>query len=145
MNSFQIRLGERVHNVEILKARQAREWRSQVTLPVEIIQSLLASASTLDLGDPNNISALLGMVSQYVFKSPDLIVDLVMSYCKLPEDVLDSAYDEEFFAAFIEVLKAAYPFGVMSTMFPGLKLGAISKNLLSQNGESGETTSTTKQ
>lgn len=145
MNSFQILLGGKGYTIPVLKARQAREWRSKVTLPVEVIQSLLASASTLDLADPANISALLSMVSQYIFKSPDLIVDLVMSYCKLSEDVLDSAYDEEFFAAFIEVLKVAYPFGVLQTMFPGLKLGAISKNLLSQNGESGETQTTTTQ
>lgn len=140
MDSVQIVLGERTHMVTPLKSRKAELWRNKVDMPVEQIQTLLANVDNIDLSDPASLSVLLSMVSQYVIGSPTLINNLVIEYAQLSDEIKDEAYDHEFVVAFVEILKLAYPFGPLLTMFPGLQSRLTSKNLPSQNGVSGQTT-----
>ena len=122
-----VALGGESFSVEERTARGNQEWRARVTNEFKAISSGLTSALNTDLDKlaVDGLGALLSGVETTItslFTSPDVLFDLLVSYSPVLEAkrdwILDNATDSQINAAFMEVLKLAYPF---ATLIPQIK------------------------
>jgi len=115
-----VTLGGREYTIKTLPIRQSRKWREKLAGPFGELVDVLEGAGTIELNSWRDIAGLVRVLSGRIIGSVDLILDLLFDYSpELRADqewIEENAYDEEAMAAFVEVLKLAYPFGKLRTL-----------------------------
>lgn len=115
MSEFTVTLGGQEYALTSLPLRKARAWREQFAKPFNDVVAALADAGKIELTNGRDLAALLSTLSGTLIGSTDAVVEMLFAYSDVlardRERILDSATDEEAMAAFVQVLKAAYPFG----------------------------------
>jgi hypothetical protein len=136
MQIFAVTLGAKTYEVQVLNVRKSRDWRRQFEGPLTEVMAAVSDAgnvlSGLDFTQGSDLTrlfgvlggALLGKLGRGVMGSMDAVADMLFAYS--PElaaqrDAIEQeATDEEVLAAFVGVLKAAYPFGgLLKAIRPG--------------------------
>lgn len=96
-----------------------------------------------------NIATIAPAIVRGLTNCMDDVIELLFDYSvELQNDrewILEHAYDEEAIAAFIEVLKLAFPIMALWDMVAGSRVQPIATNLPSRNGASGTSKPTAKQ
>jgi hypothetical protein len=128
-----VKLGGREYAVEALPIAQARAWRQSFEAPFEAIAGALASLDDVQITDGPQVAALIRNILGTLIGSMDQILDMLIAYApNLAADrerIESEAYDAEALDAFIEIVKLAYPFGKLLTIFrPGQPARTISKS-----------------
>jgi hypothetical protein len=110
-----VTLGGRPYTVRALPIQANAAWRRQLQ---EFYSSTIGALPDLETATGSDLfGALIGGLGEAALASVDSILVLLRSYA--PEIAADwerisaEAYDEEAVAAFVEVIKLAYPFGVL--------------------------------
>lgn len=133
MKSIDVELGGQKYEVRRLSIKGSREWRKQIEGPVGELVNVLISAPGVRLDDVSAIGGLLGVVKDVLLGSVDLIIEALFAYAPSlnsdRERIEEEADDEEALAAFVEVLKLAYPFGsLIENVSSGLAKTATKKS-----------------
>lgn len=146
MEKIRLVLGEQEHEIEQIKTRAARKWRAAVEAFAGEIPKILhqaADSEQVDLTDFQAIAALLESAFGTILGAPDTMLDLLAAYSPELKKLLDQAWDQEVPAAFIEVVRHAYPFEQaileIRKLLPGFRNLATGLSLPSPSGESGMT------
>lgn len=109
-----ITLGGKEYQVAELKSRENAAWRKKLDEYFHDLTAVLSEWPQMEVS-VELVGRLVNLAREKLLGSADLIVDLVCSYSpQLTEDkeqILSEAYDSELTAAFVEVLKLAFPFG----------------------------------
>jgi hypothetical protein len=113
-------LAERTYEVPMAPIKRSREWRKQLRQP---LSELLAMVSTNISVELNSVADLVGMAEKLIpvlMDAPDTILALLLGYApalKAEADFLEAnAYDDELVAAFLAVLKAAFPLDRLTSL-----------------------------
>lgn len=134
-------LGGRNYTVAALPIAQAKVWREALAIPFGTLASVLTSANTVELNQLDDIAILVTKFSGVLLGSVDLMLGLLFSYSealrKDREWIEKNAYDEEALVAFGEVLKLAFPFGVLLEAVTGRMGNKTLPNLPLRSGASG--------
>lgn len=123
MKEVEVTLAGKKYQVRALPIKQARLWRAQFQAPFEGLVGALQNVGELELTNGAGLATLVSVVSGTLLGSMDLVLEMVFGYAPSlaadRERIEAEAYDEEALAAFIEVLKLAYPFGGVMRLFRG--------------------------
>lgn len=143
MRTITVELGEQKYQIRQLPRRASREWRERFAQPVERLVGAveytgeLLSSSEFEQQDLGMVirqvgGSLMGGLSQTLLGSMDEIAEMLYAYSpELAADrerIEDCAYDDEVLAAFLEVLKMAYPFSEILTLVRGRPKTQTKKN-----------------
>ncbi len=132
MKSATVVLGGQGYEVKALPIKQSKAWRSQLEGPFGALAGALEGAGQIDLGNGLDIGRLVRTLSGTLIGSIDLLMELLFAYSpELAADrkrIEEEAYDEEALIALTEVLKLAYPFGVVLGMVNGRTGSKTSSN-----------------
>ena len=116
-----VTLGETDYEIKPLPIRQSREWREKLNGPFAVLVNVLSNAESIELTDSKQLGRLVSTMSSTVLGSVDMMLDLLYDYSpelKANRETIEAqAYDDEVMAAFLEVLKLAYPFGKLVSGF----------------------------
>jgi hypothetical protein len=109
-------------------------------VPFGELASALTAANTVEISQLADIAGLVRRMSGVLLGSVDLMLDLMFKYSQeLADDrewIEQNAYDEEALHAFAEVLKLAFPFGVLLEVVSGRMGSKTSSSLPIRNGAS---------
>jgi hypothetical protein len=146
MNTITIKLGGQGYEIRQLPLGASRKWREKFAEPLEkLLNAVQASAVILRqaLSRDEQVNAgelvgvlgqtLLGGIGQVLLGSMDTILEMVFAYAPYLQaqraEIEENAYDDEVMAAFVEVLKLAYPFGqIVNLVKPGPQVKLIKKS-----------------
>lgn len=151
MNEVTVTLGGKSYAVKQLPIRANREWRKRFDEPIDKMLSAfqeVGKASQIEFEDgkemAKKIGALLvaraGEIAGVLLASMDMVLDGLFAYApELEADrerIETTATDDEAMAAFVEVLKIAYPFGRLLNLAGqiGRSAGETSPNSPAPNG-----------
>ena len=127
--SVTIRLGDTDVQLCQLRTREASAWRKSLEGPArEVVGqvSKLLNWSNVDLADSAALNDLAGAALPLLTDSLDTVRGLVASYAPELRETLDAAYDDEVVAAFLAVLRFAYPLAQLTEAVRGLtSLGSM--------------------
>lgn len=133
-----VTLGGRDYKVSALPIAKAKAWRESLAVPFGELAGALTAANTVELNALGDIAGLVRRMSGVLLGSVDLMLDLMFQYApELEKDrewIGQNAYDEEALYAFAEVLKLAFPFGVLLEVVSGRMGNKTSLNSPSANG-----------
>lgn len=136
-----VKLGERQYTIDKLPIRQSKHWRQSLAEPFGEISQTLESASIVEVDQLGDIAGLVRRASGVLLGSVDKMLDLLFAYSSAlnadREYIEENAYDDEALAAFVEVLKLAYPLEQLMYLIRGRTVSKTSPNSLSQSGGSG--------
>ena len=126
MKTVVVELGGRGFEVRELPMRASRAWRERLGAPMREVVQRLQGAAAMEVTDVAGIGDLIEHVGELVLGSVEIAADLVFEYSpELAAErdwIEEQVYDSEMMAAFVEVLKLAYPFGKMlSAVSSGLE------------------------
>ena len=149
--STTIKLGDEDAELHQRRTRESSAWRKSLEAPARDVIGRFTKIidwQSVDLANGEGVSALASAAIPLLTDSLDTIRELVAGYAPELTDRLDDAYDDEVIAAFVEVLRLAFPLtGLAGTVGllrnPGSAMPATSPNSPSANGVSGTTISTT--
>jgi hypothetical protein len=103
-----LKFGEKEYQVPVLRMRKAAEWRKEYFERTKEVSSAMIVDNIDDKGHLNKAigNALTGALIAF----PEKIPELVFSYATtLPkEEIMESAYDEEFANAFAQIWQVAF-------------------------------------
>jgi hypothetical protein len=109
--SITVTLGEREYVIAEAKTRQNAAWRAKFAEPFADLSAVMGG----DLNSAVTMQQLVTLISGKVVQSVDIIKGLLYDYAPAlaadKERIESECYDSEIVAAFVEVLKLAYPFG----------------------------------
>lgn len=124
METAQIKLNGQTYTIKELPSRKNQEWRKKLEQPFQELTDILANAPgvELDVANMPKLADMLKVLVHRVAGSIDLMGELLFNYCQginddLKKDILENGYDSELIEAFAEVLKLAYPFGRIASLF----------------------------
>lgn len=110
-----VTLGGEAYEIKPLAMGPSRAWRDSLGEPFARLIDAMQGATALELDDLQGIGQLVDVLKTVLMGSIDLCEDALFAYSPAleadRERILAEAYDDEAMAAFIEVLKLAYPFG----------------------------------
>lgn len=133
-----VSLGGKTYAVKALPIARAKVWREELAAPFGELARALTSATTVEIDQFGDIAALVKQFSGVLLGSVDTMLDLLFSYSdELKTDrewIEQNAYDEEALHAFSEVLKLAFPFGVLLEVVTGRMGSRTLSSSVSQNG-----------
>lgn len=135
-----VSMGGRNYTVTALPIIKSKEWREALAIPFSTLTQALTMAQTTELDNLAGIGDIVNRLSGTLLGSVDLMLDLMFSYspelAKDREWIENNAYDEEALQAFGEVLKLAFPFGILLELVTGRMGAKTSLNSPSRNGAS---------
>lgn len=143
--SVTVVLGEREHTIHQLRRRESSGWRKALQAPVEELLGpvmTVLNAPDVELSDAEGLRNLGRAVVPFLTESVDRCADMLVAYAPNLREAVDEAYDDEIIAAFVEVLKLAFPFGGLRGMFSagsGSATPRTSPSSASANGDAGTT------
>lgn len=130
MRTITVQLGAQNYTIQPLPMKRAREWRKALEQPFGALVGVLENADSIELTDLGSIAGVVQAFAGTLVGSVDILMDLLFAYSpELAQDrerIEAEAYDEEALAVLVEVLKLAYPFGIV--------LGLVAGSKTSQNG-----------
>lgn len=136
-----VTLGERQYIIEKLPIRQSQRWRQGLAGPLGEIAKTLELAAVVETNQYADIATLIQRASGLLIEYVDKILDLLFAYSAAlaadSEYIKENAYDDEALAAFVEVLKLAYPLDQLMYLLNGRTVSKTSSNSLSPNGTTG--------
>jgi hypothetical protein len=136
--SVNVQLGGKTYEITALPISQAKAWRESLAVPFATISQALTTANVVEINQFGDMSKLVQQMSGVLLGSIDLMLDLMFQYSlSLSEDrewIEQNAFDEEALAAFAEVLKLAFPFGVLLEVVTGRMASKTFLNSPSTNG-----------
>ena len=114
-------MGGEEYRIRALNMRGARQWRAEFSKPVQEVLSMMNEVQGIELSDVSSAASALQQVAGFLLGSVDVLVDALFAYSpELRADrerIEEQADDTEAMAALWEVLKMAYPFGSMVSLF----------------------------
>lgn len=117
MESVTLTLAGRVYTIDELPMRQNAEWRKQLEETFAPLLDTLDGLNQIELNTAADLQKLVGSLRGVILHAPDVLVGLLFAYSQeLQSDqafIEENAYESEMLAAFVEVLKLAYPFAGM--------------------------------
>lgn len=118
-----VTLAEREYTIQQLPIKASRVWRGQLAGPFTELVNVLEGAERIELNNAHDIAAVVRSLSGTLIGSIDLVLELLFAYSpelkKDREYIEQHAYDDEAMAAFTEVLRLAYPFGILLALGNG--------------------------
>lgn len=118
-----VKLAEQEYTIRQLPMRQARQWREALGGPFGELTQVLEGAGKIEISNAADIAAVVRTLSGTLIGSIDKLLDLLFAYSpELAADrerIEENAFDDEALAAFVEVLKLAYPFGGLLALVNG--------------------------
>ncbi len=111
-----VTLGDQEVEIQQLRTRPASEWRKSLQGPARDViaqVSKLLNWSSVDLSDAKALDDLASAAMPLLTDSLDTVRDLVASYAPVLKAQIEDAYDDEIVAAFIQVVRLAFPFAQM--------------------------------
>lgn len=133
-----VKLGGRNFTVSALPISRSKAWREELAVPFTELANALMQANTVEVNQFGDIASLVRSMSGTLLGSVDLMLDLMFKYSEAlaaeREWIENNAYDEEALYAFAEVLKLAFPFGVLLEVVTGRMGNKTSSNSVSPNG-----------
>lgn len=140
MKEITLELGGRTYQVAALPIGRSKVWREALAIPFSDLAKVLTSAADLEINSIKDIASVVQDMSGVLLGSVDMMLDLLFSYAPIlkadREWIEENAYDEEALRAFAEVLKLAFPFGVLLGVVTGRMETKTSLNSLLPNGAS---------
>ena len=142
-----VKLGGKDYPLVPASIKRSKAWRKHFQEKFDMLADTFKQVANREVTDIASITRLFDVIRDVGLNSTDHIVDLLFEYApNLQNDrpiIEEHATDEEAVAAFMEVLKLAYPFGGLVTLVrSGLAVAQTSKNSASPNGGSSEKTPT---
>lgn len=135
---IEVELGGQKYLIDALPIAPSKAWREKLAGPFAQISHILTTANTVELQQLGDIAGLVQQFSGVLLGSIDMMLDLMFAYSpKLKEDrqrIENVATDEEALHVFAEVLKLAFPFGVLLEVVTGRTESKTSSNSPSRNG-----------
>lgn len=118
-----VRFAEREFTIKPLTLRHSRAWRQAFKAQADPLLGIVAQAGEIELSQSAEMVPLLGQFGPLLIESVDILADLFFQYARLGEVdrdwIEDNGTDDELVAAFMEVLKLAYPFGQVTRLLSG--------------------------
>lgn len=137
-NEVKVMLGGREYVIAALPIAKSKAWREALAGPFGLLADTLLRANEVEVDQFSDIASIVKNMSGVLLGSVDLMLDLLFTYApELEKDrewIGDNAYDEEALGAFAEVLKLAFPFGVLLATVTGRTVNKTSSNSQSRNG-----------
>jgi hypothetical protein len=135
-----VTLGSKPYTVIALPIAASKAWREALAGPFGEIADALTQANTVEVHRFADIAVLVRQMSGVLLGSVDKMLDLLFSYSPAlaaeRQWIEENAYDEEALHAFAEVLKLAFPFGVLLEVVTGRMATRTLPNSPSPNGVS---------
>ncbi len=114
-------LGGELYMIHALNMKAARQWRREFSKPIQAALSMMDQVQGVEISDVGNAASVLQQVATFLLGSVDVLVDALFAYSpELQADrerIEETADDTEAMEALWEVLKLAYPFGNLVTLF----------------------------
>lgn len=130
MRTITVLLGGVEYTISELPSRQAAKWRDSLQERLGDVATLIEEAPETDISSGTAVANLVRSIGAVVLRSPDTIKELLFEYApdlqKMEQDEADY-YDSELAAAFVEVVKLAYPFGQLVSLVARFGSGAATK------------------
>ncbi len=121
--SVEVELSGKKYTIRELPSRKNMEWRKKLSEEFGDLARLIEQAPGLEINSGEGMAQLGQMVSVFVGKvsgSIEILRGLLFDYSSelgvQRENLEANGYDSEFIAAFVEVLKLAYPFGALTDL-----------------------------
>ena len=127
MRSATITLSGKQHTINELPSRRAAAWRKQVQEKLGDVAKLVESAPDTDISNSAALATLVRNVGSLVVGSTDIVVELLFEYAPALRESDEDFYDSELLAAFVEVVKLAYPFGQLANLLARFGSGVASR------------------
>lgn len=131
MRSATITLGGVQYTINELPSRKAAAWRQLMQTKLAVIANLIESAPETDITSGVALAQLINAVGASLIRSTDTIIELLFEYAPILNEKMRDGnidfYDSELIAAFVEVVKLAYPFGHLANLLARFGSGAASR------------------
>lgn len=155
MKSTTVTIAGRQYSIESLKFKAEREWRKKYDAPISALINTLSQTRTItdQSNDPGQwlrqmggvLLSHAGELVKALIESPDTLLNAICDYSPVLQAdrdyIEENSYQDEIAAAFIEVLKIAYPFGSLLSLVKNL--GSLEKQTTpsspSPSGDSSKT------
>lgn len=153
MRSTVVTLGGKDYTVEQLTIGANREWRKKFDEPINRLLTATQAVGDLaavEFEDTKDLLKGIGLalvqhadsIIRVLLESPDLLLQGVYEYAPAvkaeSKRIEETAYDDEIGAAFVEVVKLAFPFGSLLNLAKlGQQTAGTSQNSPEANGEPG--------
>jgi hypothetical protein len=114
-NAFTISLtlGKTNYQISKLVSKRAREWRGKMRAPLDEILAIMGGMQEFEINSVQDLVILAREIQGTILSAPDTIIDLVFSYspqlAAQRNQIEEETYDEQFFEAFIKLVKVAFP------------------------------------
>jgi hypothetical protein len=118
-----ITLGGKQYEIAEAPMRKNAQWRANLNALLTDVGGLMESATTVELNNVGDLLSVVRQVQDVILAAPDRITAMLFDYS--PVLAADRArieaevYESELIAAFVEVLKLAYPFGELLSLANG--------------------------
>lgn len=127
-----VMLGGAEYDIQPLSIRKADSWRKELAGPFSSIVEAMEQSSQVEINDLTGVADVVRSMAATILASPEIIRELVFKWSPaLAADrdrILDEAFDEEIFEAFLICLRLAYPFGGIVRALRGLQRQATSQS-----------------
>lgn len=131
MRSAIVTLGGVQYTINELPSRRAAQWRQSMQIKLGDVSALIESAPETDISSGVALANLVRDVGSTLIGSTDTLVELLFAYAPAMaadrERIENECYDSELIAAFVEVVKLAYPFGQLANLVARFDRGAVSR------------------
>lgn len=122
--SVTITLGGKQYEIAEAPMRKNAAWRAGLSALLTDVGGLMESATSLELNNVGDLLAVVRQIQEVLLAAPDRLTAMLFEYAPvLAADrtrIEAEVYESELIAAFVEVLKLAYPFGELLTLANGL-------------------------
>lgn len=119
-----ITLGGKAYEIAEAPMRKNAAWRAQLSGLLTDVGGLMAAANEVQLNSVADLLTVVRQIQDVLLAAPDRLTAMLFDYA--PVLAADRArieaevFESELIAAFVEVLKLAYPFGELLTLANGL-------------------------
>ena len=128
MRQTTVTLGGKEHVIAELPSRKAAAWRQSLQNQIGGIADLIQTAPDTDISSGAALAHLVRSVGALLVGSTDIVIDLLFEYAPAleadRERIENECYDSELIAAFVEVVRLAYPFGELAGLMSRFASGA---------------------
>jgi hypothetical protein len=122
--SVTITLGGKTYEVAEAPMRKNAAWRASLSALLTDVGGLMASAETIELNNVSDLLAVVRQIQDVLLSAPDRVTAMLFDYSPVlaadRQRIEAEVYESEMIAAFVEVLKLAYPFGELLNLASGL-------------------------